>query len=102
MSGMGLDAFNLQVGAQDWADLSEAMSTASTELSGASTGGLAPSVTGAAQSFLSSWAGYADESSTIASGFSDALEASITTYGQTDEQSQRDFSDLDGRLGPAT
>ena len=55
----------------------------------------------AATTFLSRWAGYAGESADIAEGFVGALHATSDDYSTTDDATDRQFSDLDGRLGSA-
>jgi hypothetical protein len=99
--GYGVTAGPLTTTATQWDGLEELMTTSQGELAGASSGGFPPSVQGAAATFLAAWAGYAGESSTIASGFADALRSTQTLYGQGDRMSEAELRRLDGRLGPA-
>lgn len=88
-------------GKADWGVLAEQMDETSTALSGASTSGMPPSVLPSARAFLDAWSGFAGESSTLATGFADALQASMDQYGDADAQAGDRYADLDGRLGPA-
>lgn len=101
MGEMGLELSSLRAGSRDWSDLSDRMTTTATYFEQASAFSLGDSVQAAATSFLDAWAGYAEESAAIATGFSDALTAAADGYGGTDDTSDQGFSDLDGRLGPA-
>jgi hypothetical protein len=91
----------LRRGTQGWEAQETLMDTSARELGAASAASLPPSVQAAATTFLSRWAGYAGESSAIAQGFVGALHATADDYSTTDDASDRQFSDLDGRLGSA-
>ena len=91
----------LRRGTQGWESQETLMDTSARELRGASASALPPSVQGAATTFLTRWAGYAGESAAIAQGFVGALHATSDDYSTTDDATDRQFSDLDGRLGPA-
>jgi hypothetical protein len=91
----------LRRGTQGWESQETLMETSARELGGASAASLPPSVQGAATTFLTRWAGYAGESATIAHGFVGALHATADDYSITDDATDRQFSDLDGRLGSA-
>ncbi|MEV7430759.1 MULTISPECIES: hypothetical protein [unclassified Nocardioides] len=101
MSTLGAEYSELSLGSTNWRALADLMTSTSRDLEGQGTGALAPSVQGAAQAFLTAWAGYAAESSELATGFADALDARIDDYGTTDQGADSRFTDLDGRLGPA-
>ncbi|NHC21845.1 hypothetical protein G6553_01475 [Nocardioides sp. IC4_145] len=101
MSTFGAEYSGLSYGSGNWRVLAELMTSTSRDLAGQGTGALAPSVQAAAEAFLTAWSGYADESSTIAIGFADAIDAQAVDYSTTDEGSGNRFTDLDGRLGPA-
>ena len=88
-------------GVERWEDQALLMDGAVRDLGRASVSGLAPSVQGAASSFLSAWAGYAGESQVIAEGFVAALRAATADMSGTDEAQGSGYADLDGRLGPA-
>lgn len=92
---------SLRMGTEGWAGQESLMESTARDLRNASPGALPPSVQGAATTFLSRWAGYADESTAIAQGFVGALEATANDYSTSDDAADRRFSDLDGRLGPA-
>lgn len=92
---------SLRRGTEGWEAQETLMETSSRELGGASSAALPPSVQGAATTFLTRWAGYAGESAAIAQGFVGALQATSDDYSTTDDAVDRQFSDLDGRLGPA-
>ena len=59
------------------------------------------SVQASAATFLERWSGYAGESADIAEGFSGALKATLNDYTTAEDANDRQFSDIDGRLGPA-
>ncbi|MBC9732522.1 hypothetical protein [Nocardioides marmotae] len=101
MSTMGADYNQLSLGSTNWLALAELMTSTSRDLAGQGTGALAPGVQSAAQAFLTAWSGYAAESSTLATGFADALDARVTDYSTTDQGAESGLTDLDGRLGPA-
>jgi len=90
---------SLRKGTEGWESQQALMDTSSRELGGASASALPPSVQGAGTTFLSRWAGYAGESAAIAQGFVGALRATSDDYGTTDDATDRQFSDLDARLG---
>jgi hypothetical protein len=92
---------SLRRGTEGWETQETLMRTSARELGGASSSALPPSVQGAATTFLGRWAGYAGESAAIAQGFVGALQATSDDYSTTDDAVDRQFSDLDGRLGPA-
>lgn len=92
---------SLRRGTQGWDSQEALMESAARDLRGASCAALPPSVRGAATTFLSRWAGYAEESTSIARGFVGALRATADDYSTSDDAVDRRFSDLDGRLGPA-
>lgn len=77
------------------------MESAARDLRSASASSLPPSVQAAATTFLTRWAGYAGESAAIARGFVGALQATSNDYSTSDDAADRQFSDLDGRLGSA-
>jgi hypothetical protein len=101
MSELGVEYHDLAYGSGNWRVLVELMTTTSRDVAAQGTGALAPSVQPAAQAFLTAWSGYAAESSTLAEGFADAIDAQAVDYSTTDEGSSTRFTDLDGRLGPA-
>ena len=92
---------SLRLGTQGWEAQESLMESTARGFRNASPSALPPSVQGAATTFLSSWAGYADESTAIAQGFLGALRATANDYSTSDDAADREFSDLDGRLGPA-
>ena len=92
---------SLRVGTQGWESQESLMDSAARELRGASTAPLPPSAQGAATTFLNRWTRYAEESAAIAQGFVGALGATSNDYSTSDDAVDRQFSDLDGRLGPA-
>lgn len=92
---------SLRLGTQGWESQQTLMESTARELDGASSAALPPSVQGAATTFLTRWAGYAGESAAIAEGFLGALKATSNDYATSDDAVDRQFSDLDGRLGPA-
>lgn len=100
--GLGLDYGSLASGVEDWSRLGELMRSTGSELGDASTAGLAPTVQGAAQSFLTAWSGYAGESAAISDGLSEALGLLTTDMTATEEELTARFGTLDGRLGSAT
>lgn len=101
MSAFGAEYSELSHGSANWRVLAELMTSTSRDLDGQGTGALPSSVQAAAQAFLTAWAGYADESSAIATGFAEAIDARVVDYSATDQGSGNRFTDLDGRLGPA-
>ncbi|MDN4160981.1 hypothetical protein [Nocardioides abyssi] len=101
MSTFGAEYSELSLGSTNWQALAELMTSTSRELDRQSVAALAPGVQSAAQAFLTAWSGYAAESSTLATGFADALDARVTDYSGTDQGADERFTDLDGRLGPA-
>lgn len=101
MSEMGIELNALRSGSRDWTELAERMATVSALFEQTSSTALGESVRAAATGFVDAWAGYAQESADIATGFSGALTAAADSYGETDDASGQGFSDLDGRLGPA-
>ena len=84
-----------------WQHLEELMRDTGADLAAGSTSGFAPSVRGAAATFLAAWAGYAGESAELADGFVRALGSTDRLYAQTDTLSAAELDRLDGRLGPA-
>ncbi len=100
MSGFGMEYGAIGRGDEDWARLAGLMRDTQGEFAGASTSGLAPSVRGAADAFLTAWAGYAGESASIGDGLSDALRLLLGDVTATEQQREAEFRDLDGRLGP--
>ena len=101
MSSLAWDYEALRTGTAGWEDQEALMVAAARDLGNASPSSLPPSVQAAATSFLTRWAGYADESSEMARGFVGALQATADDYYTTDDAADRQFSDLDARLGPA-
>jgi hypothetical protein len=99
--GYGVFADTLTSTAAQWDDLQELMTSAASELSGASSSGFAPSVQVSASAFLRAWAGFAGESATLSTGFAQALRSSNTLYDQGDRLSEAELKRLDGRLGPS-
>ncbi len=99
--GLGLEYGSLASGVEDWTRLGELMRSTGSELDDASTAGLAPTVQGAAQSFLTAWSGYAGESAAISEGLSEALGLLTTDVTATEEELTARFGTLDGRLGSA-
>ena len=91
----------LRLGTAGWESQERLMDATATALRGASVGALPPSAQSAATTFLTRWTGYAEESSAIAQGFLGALRATANDYSTADDQADREFSDLDSRLGPA-
>ncbi|WP_210438932.1 hypothetical protein [Nocardioides xinjiangensis] len=91
---------SLRTGTDGWEDQESLMDATARDFRNASASALPPSVQGAATAFLSRWAGYADESTAIAQGFVGALHATADDYSTSDDAVDRQFSDLDGRLGP--
>lgn len=102
MSSIGVEHNALVSGAKDWESLATLMDNTSQELTDQSTSPIPESARSAASTFLTRWAGYAGESSEIATGFSGALDASVDNYFTADDAADRKFADLDGRLGPQT
>ena len=92
---------SLRLGTQGWESQESLMESTARDFRNASSSALPPSVQGAATTFLSRWAGYADQSTAIAQGFVGALGATDNDYSTADDAADREFSDLDGRLGPA-
>lgn len=101
MSGLGLEYDELGRGDQDWSRLAELMRTTGSDIEGASTNGLPPSVQAAATTFLSAWSGYAGESAAIADGLAGALRAIGNDVFATEAEREQEFGRLDSRLGPA-
>jgi hypothetical protein len=99
--GYGVADGSIAAAVTQWQGLQELMHTTQTDLAGESSSGFAPSVQGAAATFLVAWAEYAGESSTIADGFVRALGSTNTLYSQTDRLGEAELKRLDGRLGPA-
>lgn len=99
--GYGVTSGSLPVTTGQWRSLQELMRTTQTELAGQTVSGFAPSVTGAAATFLAAWAGYAGESGALADGFVQALGSTDSLYDRTDALSEAALTRLDGRLGPA-
>lgn len=95
------DMETLRRGTAGWEDQERLMESAARDLRSASPSPLPPGVQGAATAFLNRWAGYAGESTAIARGFVGALKATGNDYSTSDDAADRQFSDLDGRLGPA-
>ncbi|WP_101523457.1 hypothetical protein [Nocardioides houyundeii] len=91
----------LVAGAVKWDDLGTLLQDSAKDLGSASTGGLAPGVQGAANSFLTAWQGYAGESAAIAAGMAGALRASVSDVQGTDGEQSGGYSALDSRLGPS-
>ncbi|RYB94613.1 hypothetical protein EUA93_09820 [Nocardioides oleivorans] len=91
----------LQKGTTGWESQERLMDATAKDFRAASPGALPPSVQGAATAFFSTWAGLAGESTAIAQGFVGALKATGNDYSTSDDAADRQFSDLDGRLGPA-
>jgi hypothetical protein len=91
----------LQRGTTGWESQERLMDSTAKDFGAATSGALPPSVQGAATTFLTSWAGFAGESRAIAQGFVGALKATGNDYRTSDDAADRQFSDLDGRLGPA-
>lgn len=91
----------LQKGTTGWESQERLMDATAKDFGAAGSGALPPSVQGAATTFLSTWAGLAGESTAIAQGFVGALEATANDFSTTDDAADRQFSDLDARLGPA-
>lgn len=100
MSTSGIEYSAIRMAVTDWQALSGLMARSETDLRSASTGGLAPTVQGAANTFLQKWAGFAGESSAIGQGFADALTAASDDFLNTDRSVDEQFAHLDGRLGP--
>lgn len=98
MSTLGFAQGPMASGSESWRALAELMTDSSHELSAQSTAGLPPSVQGAAATFLSAWSGHAAQSSTLASGFADALRAAAAGFWATDQSVGSRLTDLDGRL----
>lgn len=92
---------SLRVGTEGWEGQESLMESTARDFRNASSSALPPSVQGAATVFLSRWAGHADESTAIAQGFVGALRATADDYATSDDAVDRQFSDLDGRLGPS-
>jgi hypothetical protein len=91
----------LRHGTQGWEGQESLMQSTARDLRNASASALPPSVQAAATTFLTRWAGYAEESTAIAQGFIGALRATADDYSSADDAADREFSDLDGRLGPS-
>lgn len=91
----------LQRGTAGWESQERLMDSTASALGSAGAGALPPSVQSAATTFLTRWSGYAEESTAIAQGFVGALRATADDYSTSDDAADRQFSDLDGRLGPA-
>lgn len=95
------DMQTLRLGTTGWESQERLMDSTASALRGASAGALPPSVQSAATTFLTRWSGYAEESAAIAQGFVGALKATANDYSTSDDAADRQFSDLDGRLGPS-
>lgn len=101
MTGYGLGPSTMPWAIGRWEDLEELMEKTRSELAGAGTGGLAPSVQAAAAAFLTAWSGYAGESKAMADGFVAALHTTDATYTGRERLTEEQLKNLDGRLGPA-
>lgn len=101
MSQVGVEYNSIRAGVQDWRALSQMMTRTSGSLADQTISAIPPTARTAAQAFLTAWAGYAAESADIATGFAGALEATQNNYTRADDEADRRFADLDGRLGPA-
>ncbi|QWZ07593.1 hypothetical protein KRR39_19540 [Nocardioides panacis] len=99
--GYGVTAGSIPLTTEQWRSLQELMVATQDGLAAESPSGFAPSVRGAAATFLAAWTGYAGESSTLADGFVRALGSTDSLYGRTDALSEVELGRLDGRLGPA-
>lgn len=95
------DMQTLRLGTTGWESQERLMDSTARDFGGASASALPPGVQSAATTFLTRWAGYAAESTAIAQGFVGALQATANDYSTSDDAADRQFSDLDGRLGPA-
>lgn len=102
MSDFAVQPTLLRSAVSRWEEQEALMTQATQELASASSGGLAPSVRGAANAFLTAWHGYAKESLEIAEGFTQALRDSLEDVTSTDRSQADSYGQLDGRLGPAT
>ena len=92
---------SLRRGTEGWEGQESLMESTARDLRNASASALPPSVQAAATTFLTRLAARADESTAIAQGFVGALRATADDYSTADDAADRQFSDLDGRLGPA-
>lgn len=95
------DVQTLRLGTTGWEGQERLMDSTARSFSSASASALPPGVQAAATTFLTRWAGHAEESAAIAQGFVGALKATANDYSTADDAADRQFSDLDGRLGPA-
>ncbi len=95
------DMETLRLGTTGWEGQERLMDSTSRSLHSASASALPPSVQSTAETFLTRWSGYAAESTAIAQGFVGALKATANDYSTSEDAVDRQFSDLDGRLGPA-
>ncbi|MCY7401550.1 MAG: hypothetical protein LH477_11465 [Nocardioides sp.] len=100
-SSLVWDVQTLRLGTTGWESQERLMDSTARDFGRASVSSLPPSVQGAATNFLTSWTGYAGESTAIAQGFIGALRATGDAYSTSDDAVDREFSDLDGRLGSA-
>lgn len=95
------DMQTLRLGTTGWESQERLMDSTARDFDRASVSALPPSVQGAATTFLTRWAACAGESAAIAQGFIGALRATGNDYSTSDDATDRAFSDLDSRLGPA-
>lgn len=95
------DMQTLRLGTTGWESQERLMDSTARAFGSASASALPPSVQSAATTFLTRWSGYAAESTAIAQGFVGSLQATANDYSTSDDAADRQFSDLDGRLGPA-
>lgn len=94
------DMETLRQGTAGWESQERLMDSTARSFDSASASALPPSVQSAATTFLTRWSGYAAESTAIAQGFLGALRATGNDYSTSDDAVDREFSDLDARLGP--
>lgn len=94
------DVQTLSLGTTGWEGQERLMDSTARAFSSASASALPPGVQAAATTFLTRWTGYAEESTAIAQGLVGALKATANDYSTADDAADRQFSDLDGRLGP--
>ena len=95
------DLQTLRLGTAGWESQERLMDATARALDSASASALPQSVQQAATTFLDRWSGYAEQSAAIAQGFVGALRATGNDYSTSDDATDRQFSDLDARLGPA-
>jgi hypothetical protein len=101
VSDLSLDPQLVQQVLQEWRAMADSMTATSSTLSGQAPLGMSLNLQGPALTFLSTWAGHASESATLATGFADALEAVVADVAATDEGVEDRVAGLDTRLGPA-